>query len=102
MWGPTPLQPNEEPAEKNIERVPHTEDLESVHLGLGFACGIFKEGVVKCWGNGESGRLGDGDLAWGKRGPSVVKLPMRAREIAGSERHVCVRGDSEVWCWGLL
>jgi alpha-tubulin suppressor-like RCC1 family protein len=37
--------------------------LVSVSVGEGFACGLAPGGAAYCWGRGEYGQHGDGDLA---------------------------------------
>jgi hypothetical protein len=83
--------------------VPGAEALKSVHLGWDFACGLFDDATVRCWGEGKLGRLGDSSLEEGIRGLTSPLGDRRALAIAGSESGTCAElGDATVWCWGLF
>jgi alpha-tubulin suppressor-like RCC1 family protein len=75
----------------------------AIALGDFHGCALMAVGGVKCWGNDESGQLGDG----GASAPStsvpvsVVDLPGPAIAIAAGALHTCaiVEGAGAV-CWG--
>ncbi len=65
------------------------------------------DGSAWCWGNGESGQLGDGDSGQGH----VRSRPVQVRRGSGVLKHVtgvgagfdqsCARRtDGSAWCWG--
>ena len=83
----------------------------AVDLGAHFSCARMTGGVVKCWGNGVAGELGQGDSVNRGDGPGemgAALLPIDlgdgagAAEIAAGHVHACVRvADMGVKCWGV-
>jgi alpha-tubulin suppressor-like RCC1 family protein len=58
-------------------------------------------GGVKCWGNGATGRLGQGVAASSPVPVDVVGLPGPATALTIGYGHACARlADGDVWCWG--
>ncbi|MEM9458593.1 MAG: hypothetical protein AAGF11_30740 [Myxococcota bacterium] len=77
-------------------------------LGSNFTCARFADGAVRCWGNGQHGRLGLGlgstdDIGDGELpldvGPIMLGGP--AVDIAAGNAHVCaVLDGGDLLCWG--
>ena len=77
-------------------------------LGSSHSCALLTDGGIKCWGNAEYGRLGNGDTmnrgdgsgAMGDRLPRV-NLGRAAVDIALGYEHSCaLLDDHTVKCWG--
>ncbi len=78
----------------------HAPWAESLSLGHGFACALDAKGVVRCWGKGDKGQLGDGGDST-KDDPQVVKLPAAAVQVSAGAKHACaVTVGGQVVCWG--
>ena len=77
-------------------------DLQFVAVDAGdeSTCGIIAEGVTYCWGLGESGRLGDDDIAERSQlAPTPVSGPLFGTVEVGPA--VCgVARDDRALCWG--
>jgi len=68
--------------------------------GLDFSCLITRDGAVWCWGNNETGQLGD-------TMPVRTGQPLRVRaggtftQVDAGDSHACARAtDGTVQCWG--
>ncbi len=76
----------------------------NIAAGDGFTCARVGAGVVKCWGQGGLGQLGDGNKTDSLAPVTVASLPNLALSpgtLAAGRRHACtltVVGD--VLCWG--
>jgi alpha-tubulin suppressor-like RCC1 family protein len=58
-------------------------------------------GAVKCWGNGNFGRLGQGSVNNSSVPIAVVGLPGAAVAVALGYAHSCaLLADGDIWCWG--
>jgi alpha-tubulin suppressor-like RCC1 family protein len=58
-------------------------------------------GDVKCWGNGNFGRLGQGVASNSLVPIAVVGLPGPAIAVALGYAHSCaLLADGDLWCWG--
>lgn len=71
-----------------------------IQLGDSFSCVLLDTGHVQCWGGGQSGGLGTGDI---NATPDPVE-PMgldSVDELRVVEGGACaLRHDGTVWCWG--
>ena len=97
------------------------EDLSTVYLGIGrtakaisagweHTCAILDNDMVKCWGRGDSGELGQGSgETLGNRAGQMANLEAinlgvdrQVTAIASGYRYNCALLDNaEVKCWGL-
>ena len=86
------------------------EDVISVSSGSEHVCALLESGSIKCWGNGEFGRLGDGDLT-----DHMSSSPINVRnasntvgstlgsiaQISAGGQHTCaVSASGDGFCWG--
>lgn len=64
------------------------------------ACAVTSAGVLKCWGNNGSGRLGKGDTV-SSSVPVVIDAGTAYGEIAAGGGHTCaITTGGELKCWG--
>ncbi len=78
--------------------------------GGSHACAILTGGIVKCWGNGDRGRLGLGDVElrgdmpgeMGEKLPAVdLGVGQVAAEISAGVEHTCaLLAGGRIKCWG--
>ena len=82
----------------------------AVSAGDNHTCAILDNDAVKCWGNGEKGRLGQGNEELiGDEAGEIENLPTvnlgdnrTAKAISAGAHHTCALLDNdEVKCWGL-
>lgn len=72
----------------------------SLAAGLAHTCAIRADGVVRCWGRGVEGQLGDGAGESSARAVSVAGL-RDPEALSAGDGHTCARTRSgDVWCWG--
>ena len=67
-----------------------------------FSCARLMGGAVQCWGQNDSGQLGDGTNT-DHRAPAPVVGMLNAAQIALGFYHACARvadGSEPVLCWG--
>jgi len=80
--------------------------VQQLALGSDFTCVLLETDEVKCWGNGQHGRLGQGDQA--DLGSDQVPADIPAIDLGGTpiqitagDQHACATMLSgEVRCWG--
>lgn len=71
------------------------------------ACAVTRIGSASCWGNNDSGQIGD-NISFPYANPihhagprDVAGLGSGVRNIATGDQHACaVKNDGTVWCWG--
>lgn len=69
--------------------------------GSSHACALIDDGTVQCWGNGSSGRLGNGGTADSLTPVSVTGLSGAVTAIASGSFHTCALIDGgAMQCWG--
>lgn len=73
--------------------------VESVHAGYEHACAI-GSGTVRCWGNGQYGRLGIGSTPARERIPRKIDLDGAIDLGLGREHSCAVLSNGSVVCWG--
>jgi len=75
-------------------------DAVKIATGSMHACALLAGGAVKCWGLGQDGRLGTGDVE-NRAAPAAVAGLTDAVDLAAGERHTCaIRLGGAVVCWG--
>ncbi|HZJ64532.1 MAG TPA: hypothetical protein VFD36_13515 [Kofleriaceae bacterium] len=77
-------------------------DIEHINAQGEFSCATATDGMVRCWGAGGAGQLGDGGSSQNRRiaGPTVASVT-GARKLRGGDAHACVLADAGLQCWGL-
>jgi hypothetical protein len=76
--------------------------LAAVQIAAGFFhdCALLQDGTVRCWGDNDSGQLGDGTVE-SREGPVRVVGLAGVQRIAVGDDHGCALVDGgTVLCWG--
>lgn len=74
--------------------------LRTVTTGGTFTCGLGVDSAAYCWGYGEAGALGTGDLNDGPRPRRVVGALKFAALSAGSGHACGLSAGGQAYCWG--
>jgi alpha-tubulin suppressor-like RCC1 family protein len=73
----------------------------AIAAGGAFSCALLGEGSALCWGDNQSGQIGDGTATM-RLTPVFVNGVSRAAAIAAGDRHACILlADGSAACWGL-
>lgn len=92
---------NDTPMKANYVTI--TEEATQIDTGLDFGCAVLKDGGVRCWGDGQTGRLGNGSLSdiADPGAASNLNLGEEATQITLGEEFGCALLKSgDVRCWG--
>jgi alpha-tubulin suppressor-like RCC1 family protein len=94
---------NNELVPRRVQTTATTSTWRQIRAGWDFSCGVTTAGAAFCWGRGEEGRLGDGDVINRDRPTAVAVGSGRFAQLALGWRHACgIRSDSgETQCWGI-
>lgn len=71
-----------------------------VGVGSASACALDREGAVRCWGENDSGQLGDGTAQRSAQPRRVDALPPVTAIAVGGWHACAIAVDGEVYCWG--
>ena len=83
------------------QRVLSTETFASIGLGTGYTGGVTSAAEGYCWGIGENGQLGNGDLN-SRDAPAPVAGNLAFVDIDGGLDFTCgLTLTGETYCWGL-
>jgi alpha-tubulin suppressor-like RCC1 family protein len=112
LWGSLGL-PEETAWDAPHTPVAITGTWKDIASGSASSCGIKLDGTLWCWGLGDSGQLGVGDLAqleYDESGPGTLAHSWSHRQVGSDptwtqvsarNNSVCgLRADSSAWCWG--
>jgi len=89
-----------EPRRPSPVAVTGVTDAVAIAAGEQHSCAVRRDGQVLCWGNGQSGELGDGRRS-SRPTPALVRNLTEVVEVAAGRNHTCARRRSgQVWCWG--
>ena len=83
---------------------PFTARVVSVDAGSAHTCAALADGTVRCWGENDNGRLGDGDSIGNinRETPVVVTgLTTATKVTLGGDFSCALLTDGTVKCWGL-
>ena len=72
----------------------------SIDLGSSHSCAVLTEGKVKCWGENDSGQLGDGTTTDRTTPVEVSGITTATRVIVGTDHSCAVLTDGTAKCWG--
>ncbi|APV51521.1 hypothetical protein BWI17_18600 [Betaproteobacteria bacterium GR16-43] len=68
--------------------------------GTSFSCALDNTGAVRCWGQNNSGQVGDGSTT-NRNVPTPVSLPGPAVALSAGDNHACaLMADTTLRCWG--
>lgn len=84
------------------------DNVSSIHAGWTNSCAILEDTKIVCWGSGQYGRNGDGDVSnnlypayvWGVGGTPGSYLDDVIDVGIGSTHMCALRSDTSVACWG--
>jgi alpha-tubulin suppressor-like RCC1 family protein len=72
----------------------------AVEGGEGFTCALMLDRTVRCWGNGDSGQIGDGAFT-SRPYPTVVPNLSDVKALSAESVTICaLKMDGTVACWG--
>jgi len=73
---------------------------KSIDLGSNHACAVLTDGKVKCWGENDSGQLGDGTTTDRSTPVEVSGITSATSVVLGNDHSCAVLTDEKVKCWG--
>lgn len=76
---------------------------ETIAVSGHHVCAVLEDGTARCWGDNESGQLGDGQGGVGQRSEVPVEVAgvADAAQIAAGQNHTCVLTvNGAIRCWG--
>ncbi len=74
--------------------------LPNVAAGQYHSCAVAGDGTVQCWGNGSSGRLGNGATLHQSTPVDVIGIDDAVAVSAGRQHTCALRAGGAVACWG--
>lgn len=78
-----------------------TSGVKAITAGFYYTCALLNSGEIKCWGQNESGQLGDGTLVNRSAPVTTIGLDGIATRIATGAAHTCaVMSLGGIQCWG--
>jgi alpha-tubulin suppressor-like RCC1 family protein len=76
-------------------------DALAVSVGSGHACALIVGGSIRCWGDNQSGELGDGTRSMNSPTPVTVSGISNAIAVSAGTYFTCaLLSDATVACWG--
>jgi alpha-tubulin suppressor-like RCC1 family protein len=88
---------------KPVDVIGLTIAIKSIAAGIGHTCAVTSEGGVKCWGDNQSGALGDGTYKYGGQltPVDVIGLTNGVTAIAAADGRTCaLLASGRAKCWG--
>lgn len=77
--------------------------VDSISVGIDHTCGVL-DGAVYCWGDNDTGELGDGTTT-SQQVPTAVSTTgvlasTTVTAVSSGHNHTCAIADGGVYCWG--
>ena len=78
-----------------------TSGVRGVASGKNHSCAVLTTGAAKCWGEGDYGQVGDGNLGNELTPVDVITLSSGVASVSCGGNHSCaLLNDGTVRCWG--
>jgi len=74
--------------------------LTQIVTGQAHACGLYSTGSIRCWGNNDSGQLGNNSTTNTKTAVAVSGITTATQITAGGSFTCALLADATVKCWG--
>lgn len=94
-------------ADKYVPTKIGDDSWQKISAGGDHTCGIKSDGKLYCWGNNNSGQLGDGTAGTSEDWYAANKsVPTKIGDdtwidISAGQDHTCgIKADSKLYCWG--
>lgn len=83
-------------------KVSGVPDFVQLAAGESYTCGLVYGGLVFCWGFGESGQLGRGEIGYSATSaPGMATVTAKFARISASGAHTCALTRlGKAYCWG--
>lgn len=87
------------PVPRNVSGL--ASGVQAISAGDAHSCALLVDGTVRCWGEADYGRLGDGSTSDQTTPHEVLALDAPVLAIAAGGRHTCaLMSDHGMKCWG--
>ena len=81
--------------------VPGISNATEVGIGMTSSCALLSNGTIKCWGQGDSGQLGNGSTLNNPNSPVTVSGINNAISVSNGRMHACaLLSTGSIKCWG--
>ena len=81
--------------------VPGISNATEVGIGQTMSCALLSNGTIKCWGQGDSGQLGNGSTINNPNSPVTVSGINNAISVSNGRMHACaLLSTGSIKCWG--
>ncbi|TXH42562.1 MAG: hypothetical protein E6Q90_08955 [Actinobacteria bacterium] len=96
--GTTTDQPT--PAAVDTSGVLNGRTVTDISAGGSHTC-VIADGAAFCWGNNDSGEVGNGTSGNDVLSPAAVSLPSPVTDISAGRHYSCAVAAGTAYCWGL-
>lgn len=96
--GTTTDQPT--PAAVDTSGVLNGRTVTDISAGGSHTC-VIADGAAFCWGNNDSGEVGNGTSGNDVLSPAAVSLPSPVTDISAGRYYSCAVAAGAAYCWGL-
>ena len=80
--------------------IPLLVGYDQVALGTAFGCGYKPNGAMQCWGQNQSGQLGDGTMNAHVTPAATSSSITSWSAVAAGDAHACAISQGALYCWG--
>jgi len=88
-------------SKESIEKSVFSSISLNVEVGEGHVCAILADKSLWCWGNNESGQVGDNTFT-NRFKPTKLAQEILWDQVSMGEKHTCgIDSVKEIWCWGM-